>query len=207
MKCWTLTIGFLSVLVVVAAYVGHAREELRYNSEAERQFVDSWMQKLLKKRSGRLTTFKYNNCGDPTKETANITKLIIGPDPLYFPGPLTVEFAGTSKITVQAPITGVLLLQVKAGSTWVKIPCIGVIGSCTYEDICQLLNQIQQCPGPLIDAGIPCKCPFPQGPYNLPQSEFDIEAAIFPPGDYHAVANVTNSGNFVGCVELFVTFS
>lgn len=47
---------------------------------------------------------------------------------------------------------------------------------------------------------------FKQGNYNLPQTEFDVDVELFPPGDYHAVANITNNNNFVTCVELFVTF-
>ena len=58
-------------------------------------------------------------------------------------------------IGVQAQV----YLGKKVGSTWIKIPCIANIGSCTYDDLCELLAGIT-CPDPFVSAGVPCQCPF-----------------------------------------------
>ena len=58
-------------------------------------------------------------------------------------------------IAVQAQV----YLGKKVGSTWIKIPCIGNIGSCTYDDLCELLAGVT-CPDPFVSAGVPCQCPF-----------------------------------------------
>ena len=52
-----------------------------------------------------------------------------------------------------------LVLERKVGSAWIKIPCIGDIGSCTYDDLCETLSGAE-CPDPFVDNGVPCKCPF-----------------------------------------------
>ncbi|CAG5129237.1 unnamed protein product [Candidula unifasciata] len=205
MQHWIFTCVFLSLTALAVALLQQPKDVISF-SEEEGEKLDFWLHKLIQEKSKRLTTFKYNNCGDPTKEVANITTLIIGPDPLVFPGPLRVQFSGIAKQTIQSPVRVALVLEVKVGSIWVKIPCIQNLGSCTYEDLCELLAQITECPAPLVSAGIPCACPYKQGPYSLPQAEFDILVALFPAGDYHAVANVTNGVTSIACVELFVTF-
>uniref|UniRef100_A0A2C9KU99 MD-2-related lipid-recognition domain-containing protein n=1 Tax=Biomphalaria glabrata TaxID=6526 RepID=A0A2C9KU99_BIOGL len=99
-----------------------------------------------------------------------------------------------------------VVLEKKVGDSWLKIPCIGFIGSCEYDDVCEFLSLITECPQPFVDAGVPCKCPFQKGVYKLPKTEFDVEIPIFPPGDYHGKANLTHNDQSVACVELFTTF-
>ena len=54
----------------------------------------------------------------------------------------------------------VVYLGKKVGSIWVKVPCIGEIGSCTYDDLCSILSMIPECPDPFTSNGVPCQCPF-----------------------------------------------
>jgi hypothetical protein len=53
-----------------------------------------------------------------------------------------------------------VLIEKSILGKYIKLPCIDNVGSCYYDDLCQLLNQISQCPDPLVAAGIPCQCPF-----------------------------------------------
>lgn len=53
-----------------------------------------------------------------------------------------------------------VLIEKSILGKYIKLPCIDNVGSCDYDDMCQLLNQISQCPDPLVAAGIPCQCPF-----------------------------------------------
>lgn len=154
----------------------------------------------------RLTNYVYKNCAPTDKEIFNLISLTFSPDPLSFPGPLNVSFSGVATSMVDAPLKAEVYLGKKMGNAWIKIPCIGEIGSCTYDDVCDLLSNIGECPQEFVDNNIPCKCPFHAGTYKLPVASFDVEAAIFPPGDYHAQANLTYNGNLVGCYELYATF-
>ncbi|RUS72979.1 hypothetical protein EGW08_019262 [Elysia chlorotica] len=73
---------------------------------------------------------------------------------------------------------GSVVLSKKLGSTWIKIPCIGVIGSCEYADVCDLLKNAE-CPPPFQAKNIPCKCPF-----NQPKSY--LERRVHHLGDVHS---------------------
>lgn len=58
------------------------------------------------------------------------------------------------ELTVEKEVTGF----------WAKIPCVEQIGSCTYEDFCQIIDTFtppgEPCPEPLRTYGLPCHCPF-----------------------------------------------
>lgn len=55
-------------------------------------------------------------------------------------------------------------MEKEVAGFWVKIPCVEQLGSCTYEDFCDLLNLYippgEPCPEPLHTYGLPCHCPF-----------------------------------------------
>ncbi|XP_005110587.2 ganglioside GM2 activator [Aplysia californica] len=206
MRCFALVL----TLVILSVDRSDQKDILRFQAEEKPREVETLFDLLtgrmgLMGRSSRVGAFKYTNCGDPNTDLANLKDLTLSPDPLTFPGPLNVQFDADIKSTVDAPLKGVVVIETKIGSTWLKIPCIGNIGSCTYDDICELLQGIT-CPQPFVSAGIPCQCPFSQGSYALPKTTFDIEAAIFPPGDYHATANLTYGGSRVACVDIYASF-
>jgi len=163
------------------------------------------LRQSAKHKPSRLGEYKFVNCDKPG-DLLNVTKLQVSPDPISFPGSLGVDFAGVFKKTLDAPLTATVVLERKVGSAWIKIPCIGKIGSCTYDDICELL-QGAVCPPPFGANGVPCKCPFTAGSYKLPNVSFDVDAAVFPPGDYHAKGTLTNGDTSVGCIELFASFA
>lgn len=64
----------------------------------------------------------------------------------------------------QIPCQVELVVEKEVAGFWVKIPCVEQIGSCTYEDFCQLLDLYippgESCPEPLHSYGLPCHCPF-----------------------------------------------
>merc|ERR1711917_1884 len=154
----------------------------------------------------QLKSYSFRNCLPANQELGYISKLEFGPDPIVFPGPLTVSFTVDIKETLDAPLKADVYLGKKVGSTTIKIPCIGNIGSCHYDDLCALMSTIQQCPDPFVAAGVPCYCPLKKATYNLPTASFQVDAAVFPAGDYHAQANLTYSGKTVGCYEIMATF-
>jgi len=154
----------------------------------------------------QLKSWKFTNCLPTAKEVMIADPVTFGPDPLVFPGPLSVAFTVNFTADVDSPLKTSVYLGKKVGSSWVKVPCIGQIGSCTYDDLCDILSTIGECPGPFSDNGVPCMCPFKKGSYTLPTSNFDVESAIFPPGDYHGQANLTMGATVVGCYNVLATF-
>lgn len=58
----------------------------------------------------------------------------------------------------------VLVVEKALGDLWIQLPCIDQLGSCTYDDICTILDTLippgTPCPEPLLTYGIPCHCPF-----------------------------------------------
>jgi len=160
---------------------------------------------LLTHGTSRLQKYQFINCGTAT-DALNVTTLNLTPDPITFPGTLGVDFAGEFRSTLDAPLSAQVTLERKVGSTYIKIPCIGSIGSCAYDDLCQMLNGAT-CPPPFVTNGVPCKCPFTKGSYKLPSVSFEVDAAVFPPGDYHAKGELTFGGKSAGCVELYASFA
>ncbi len=55
-------------------------------------------------------------------------------------------------------------LEKEVAGFWVHVPCVEELGSCHYQDACDILNQLippgQDCPEPLHTYGLPCHCPF-----------------------------------------------
>ncbi|XP_019361657.1 PREDICTED: ganglioside GM2 activator [Gavialis gangeticus] len=109
-----------------------------------------------------------------------------------------------------SPLKGVLTVEKKLGEIWIQIPCIDQLGSCTYEDLCSILDDIippgQLCPEPLVTYGIPCHCPFKAGSYSLPSSDFALPDIELPSwltnGNYRIRGVVSYGGKELSCVRL-----
>ncbi|CAG5131878.1 unnamed protein product, partial [Candidula unifasciata] len=138
--------------------------------------------------------FSWKSCG-PADQLVEIRNLTISPSPLFFPGPLTFGFdiLFHDSIPEDARVSSDMLLEYSGRTgTWVKIPCIGQLGSCTYEDVCSM-SQAIVCPDELKKRGIPCTCPIAKGEYVLPSFEVDVLASVFLSGDYRAQVTFKDS--------------
>ncbi|XP_067825627.1 ganglioside GM2 activator-like [Heptranchias perlo] len=157
-------------------------------------------------------TFSWTNCGGK-KEPAVLKTLSIQPDPITIPGDLQATAAGSSSVTIAAPLTVNLTLEKEVAGIWVKIPCVDEIGSCVYDDVCRLLDEVippgQNCPEPLFTYGLPCHCPFKAGEYSLPNTNFYIPTLYLPywmtSGNYKAMAVLTSNVHELACLQ--VSFS
>ncbi|GFO48855.1 ganglioside gm2 activator [Plakobranchus ocellatus] len=158
-------------------------------------------------KESRVNKFVYNNCGHPETDIFNLTSIIIRPDPVQLPGKVTLGASFVFRETARSPIKLQVEIDVRSGGKWLKLPCIEQVGTCTYEDICDLLSLLPACPEPLVSAGIPCQCPFPKGSYNLPASTIDIPLELVPPGDYKVKAVFTNGEKPGACIELTISFN
>ncbi|CAG2178358.1 unnamed protein product, partial [Oppiella nova] len=98
-------------------------------------------------------------------------------------------------------------VQKKVLWVWVTIPCEKGIGSCSYDDVCQIVTKFK-CPQAFKKYGIPCQCPLTKGIYGLPSSVVvDIDKSILPSwlesGSYKARAKLTDStSNQILCIDV-----
>uniref|UniRef100_A0A8C6SYX1 GM2 ganglioside activator n=1 Tax=Neogobius melanostomus TaxID=47308 RepID=A0A8C6SYX1_9GOBI len=153
--------------------------------------------------------FDWKNCGKPDAP-AVLQTLSVAPDPITIPGDLSAEASGTTTVELAAPLALNLTLEKEVAGFWVKIPCVEELGSCNYENACDLLDQIippgQDCPEPLHSYGLPCHCPFKAGSYSLPKSDFYIPNLDLPywltNGNYRAQGVLGKDGSVLGCLKV-----
>ena len=48
--------------------------------------------------------YQFKNCGNPKTDIAKVGNIVLGPDPVHFPGPLHVSFQVNISRTVDAPL-------------------------------------------------------------------------------------------------------
>ncbi|XP_060784001.1 ganglioside GM2 activator [Neoarius graeffei] len=163
-------------------------------------------------RLAKIVGFSWENCGQ-SDDPAVMKNLDLSPDPINIPGDLTASASGTTSVALVAPLSLNVTLEKEVAGFWVKIPCLDELGSCHYEDICDILDQLippgQDCPEPLRTYGLPCHCPFKAGDYSLPQTVFSLPKVDLPVwltnGQYRVQGVLGNSGKELGCLKVALT--
>merc|ERR1712012_184755 len=94
----------------------------------------------------------------------------------------------------------------KVGFLWVTVPCISDVGSCTYEDICTLMeDEIDSGICSKLEAlGLPCACPMDPKKYDMSVDVPPIDLGaigIAVGGDYEMKVVIKKGRNKIGCVE------
>ncbi|XP_001109570.1 ganglioside GM2 activator [Macaca mulatta] len=157
----------------------------------------------------KLGSFSWDNC-DEGKDPAVIRSLTLEPDPILIPGNVTVGVVGSTSVPLSSPLKVELVLEKEVAGLWIKIPCTDYIGSCTFEDFCDVLDMLiptgEPCPEPLRTYGLPCHCPFKEGTYSLPKSEFVVPHLELPSwlttGNYRIESILSNRGKRLGCIKI-----
>ncbi|OWF41309.1 Ganglioside GM2 activator [Mizuhopecten yessoensis] len=147
-----------------------------------------------------LKDFVFKNCGGNTGSVFNLT---ITPDPIRFPGTLTISATVDLKQEISAPLTVVLDMKKDFRGDWIDIPCIANVGSCTYSSLCSDLD-MATCPEELKNAGIDCRCPFKAKTYKVSSLSIPVNAAAFLSGDFKVKALVTfgDGGKYSQCIDV-----
>ncbi|XP_076118306.1 ganglioside GM2 activator-like isoform X2 [Mytilus galloprovincialis] len=176
---------------------------MQYHMSQSKGFKQNMIDQLMKTSGMRsqINGFQWKDCGSAA---GKISSLNISPDPIQFPGTITVSVGFTLNTTLDKPLAMDVQWFKKSGSSYIKIPCIGMVGSCTYNSVCSILADVQ-CPDPLIQHGIPCQCPFKKNTYNLPATDFEVDAAFLPEGDYHIKAIVRAEKTQAACLDLYAS--
>ncbi|XP_066250182.1 ganglioside GM2 activator-like isoform X2 [Euwallacea similis] len=82
----------------------------------------------------------------------------------------------TSDLNITSPVKATLVAKRKIGNIWIEIPCIANIGSCPFSDLCSFgLPANQTCPEHFVKDKVPCRCPIPEGTYEMqPENKFPL---------------------------------
>ncbi|KAM9470075.1 ganglioside GM2 activator-like [Clarias gariepinus] len=163
-------------------------------------------------RLTKVSGFSWENCGKG-EDPAVMKGLDLSPDPINIPGDLTASAAGRTSVPLVSSLSVNVTLEKEVAGFWVKVPCVDDLGSCHYQDICSILDQLippgQNCPEPLYTYGLPCHCPFKAGDYTLPQSVFALPKVELPfwltNGQYRVQGVLGNSGKELGCLKVTLT--
>jgi len=159
---------------------------------------------------GKILTFSWDNCGSSSSPVL-LKSLSISPDPIVLGQNVTGSGSGSIAKTLSSGQLAITLEKSIFG-IWTEIPCVDNLGSCTYDDFCDLLTPGNPlCSPPFSDHGFPCKCPIPAGSYSLPPSSIAVpnpNISWLSDGDYYVEVVVSdNSGNQLGCYEIYFSLS
>ncbi|XP_027697466.1 ganglioside GM2 activator [Vombatus ursinus] len=166
-------------------------------------------------RLSKVSDFSWENC-DGGHDPVVITSLEVEPVPISIPGEVTIGMETKANIPLTSPVKAVVTLEKELRpGFWLLIPCIKNIGSCTYKDICEIIDTFippgEPCPEPLHTYGLPCHCPFKKGTYSLPKTSFQIPPVKLPhslsSGKYRAQVILSNSSTRLGCFKITVPFT
>lgn len=155
--------------------------------------------------------FSWDNC-DEGKDPAVVRSLTLEPDPIAVPGNVTISVEGSTREVLSSPLKLELTVEKEVAGFWMKIPCVEQLGSCTYENICNVMDILvppgQPCPEPLHTYGLPCHCPLKPGIYSLPRSDIPLPDLELPSwlssGHYRVRGVLSRDGQRLGCLKLAI---
>ena len=134
-------------------------------------------------------------------QPVNVSSISLLPDPIVLPGVLAgsfdIVFRDTDNVNVPTDGVSRLKMHVKmeyhlmTSGLWVKIPCVGGVGSCVYEDFCDVVGDEVCYNCEFEDPDMPCKCPFTKGRYKLTPVEFEVPISSLLSGRYRATFRLT----------------
>ncbi|KAM8973288.1 ganglioside GM2 activator [Pelodytes ibericus] len=156
--------------------------------------------------------FSWSNC-DGESLPGKIKSLAVHPDPINIPGDMTLSTVLSTKVSVASPLKIAITAEKELMGEWMKVPCIDHLGSCTYDDACDILDSLiqpgQECPEPLRTYGLPCHCPFKAGSYSLPNTSIKIPNLSLPSwlanGNYRVTGIMSHGDEEIGCAKFTFT--
>merc|ERR1739847_21670 len=150
--------------------------------------------------------FIWDNCHKGSD--IDVTDMKFPVDPIILPGTVQAGGAVSIKETIGNITEVVLDIHKNTWLGWVEIPCEKNIGSCTYKNICDLLERVK-CPPELEKLGITCRCPLKGGNYEVPLQTIKLPPVPVPAllinGKYKVRATIKNGETILGCYEVQVT--
>jgi len=148
--------------------------------------------------------FSYDDCSGPS-DPVHLRALHVSPDPIPIPGRLVVDASAEVGESIAGNLKASVKLETEIFGHFFEIPCVDKVGSCDYDDLCSDLPKPEEpCPPAFVKAGIPCRCPFPAGKFNLPTSAIDLPSVPLPikSATIRLTAHLTADGKPVTCIQL-----
>ncbi|XP_033740489.1 ganglioside GM2 activator-like [Pecten maximus] len=161
-----------------------------------------------------VSAFTVTNCmPDQQNNSDNILSIIdahINPSDIVAPGNLLVRVNLDILRNVTSDLDLSVVIKKKVWRFWITIhrrthSLCGVLDREFLE-----VDGTNDCPNQLVDAGLPCRCPFTQGRYSLPESSFYINQPIyFAYGQYwtQALLRDPNTGALKACYVMELNLS
>jgi len=104
--------------------------------------------------------FTITNCGDPSTDYVVVKKAeVTTPMPIHEGDYITGSFEVSIVNDMKSISASVTIEKQMSETQWIKVPCLGKVGSCNYPDVCSLLSEIpaDKCKAVL---GQDCQCPI-----------------------------------------------
>jgi len=159
---------------------------------------------LIEYNNVTMLGFSWNDCGHPS-DPVQVKTMKISPDPITIPGTEVITLDATIKSTIETATQVKLVIKKKVFGFYITVPCVDNLGSCTYENPCDMLKNVT-CPPEFIQEGFTCQCPFAAKEYKLDQTMVKIPAIKLPSfienGDYEIQATVMNGEQEVACYSV-----
>jgi len=153
-------------------------------------------------------TFSWDNCGS-SSDPVLLKSLTLAPDPLVLGENITIGFSASLAENISS-VRAEVTLEKKILGIWTEIPCIENVGSCSYDDLCDVLPK-HPCGPILTKYHIPCHCPFPEGSYALPPVSVKTKNPNLDwltDGDFYGMGQLYDSNdNEIACYEVYVSIS
>jgi len=162
------------------------------------------VQKQYEQAELLLLGFSYDDCSGPS-DPVHLRTLSVSPDPIPLPGQITVSASAEVGESVAGNIKASVKMETELFGHFFPIPCVDNVGSCDYDDLCSLLPKPEEpCPPPFIKAGIPCRCPFSAGKFNLPSTRLALPSVPLPihSATVRITAHLTSDGKPLTCIQL-----
>ncbi|KAK3731903.1 hypothetical protein RRG08_043236 [Elysia crispata] len=144
----------------------------------------------------RCDSLTVSSCGDTENALVKVKKFEYSPNPVTFPGNLTLDLEFDILQDIVAPVSVNTAIEVGALGGVLQIPCINGIGSCFIDDICEKITA-DECPDFFKNNNIQCQCPFQKGSFSLPELNIYI-----PLGDCHVTIQVHTNDVFAFCLDI-----
>ncbi|XP_069131262.1 ganglioside GM2 activator-like [Argopecten irradians] len=141
------------------------------------------------KKATNLKNFIFKDGSNNDNSSVSVK---ISPDPIFFPGNISICADLDIKQPISDSVTVALKVKKKVGAAWIDLPCTANIGSCTYTNLCSSLATVtSQCQQELKADHDLCQCPIKAETYKGSCVNFEVDATFIPTGDYDVQAHAT----------------
>lgn len=160
-----------------------------------------------------LSNLSWRNCG-PTSDPLKLRKLSVSPQELRFPENIRLSVDADLRAEAEQPIRVSVTMKRKVAWWWLTVPCEGVVGSCSFADVCPLIQGYLPagpgCPEEFTARNLPCRCPFKKDTYSVSNLPLYLPPISLPSwlvnGRYFIKANIWSGRSHFGCISFYARF-